>query len=68
MASSYADLCFFVVEDRESEAARLVPPVLSWALHAARRDFAAFSSSITAFRAERLEDAISEILNFFFVS
>ena len=49
----------------ESFAARLpgvLSPDLRWALHAARRDFAAFSSDIAVLRVERLEFAIADML------
>lgn len=57
---------FLEGEESEESAGRLVPeveePDLTYALAAARRDLAAFSSEIAVFIAGKSEDAISATL------
>jgi hypothetical protein len=61
--SSYADLCFFEEEERDSEAGRFVAePGLREALHAERRALAAFSSEMAVAIVERSDPAIWDIL------
>lgn len=64
-SSAYADLARFE-EGRALSEARLLPAEeagdLRWALQAARRDLAAFSSEMAVVRAGAVEDAMSDIL------